>query len=281
MLTDWQNFETQTDYINSMVIKLFSFQFVNSYASLYYIAFGKIHFEGCTNGDCMYDLTIQLATIFITNFFLNLLELGMPFVKSKYRMWRYRKAPMSPEQYQFNFESYDEPLDDYMEIVIGYGYVVLFGIAFPFTPLMALVLCIIELRVDAWKLCNLTRRPYPTRDCSIGIWLSVTQIMAVAGVITNVGVLIFTSDVFDFKDAGQKWTVFFIIEHALIVFKISLSSLIPDTPKVAIDGIKWGNRIASEKINGKLTDINLEREQKGLTFLSAQETTLTLDNVLA
>ena len=76
---------------------------------------------------------------------------------------------LTPEQFQLNFDSYDEPLDDYMEIVIGYGYLVLFGLAFPFTPLIALILCVVELRVDAWKLCNLTRRPFPARDSSIGI----------------------------------------------------------------------------------------------------------------
>ena len=190
--------------MDSLVIKLFSFQFINSYASLYYIAFGKKHFEGCTDGDCLYDLTLQLASIYITNFFLNLIELGIPFIKSRLRLRKIKNAELTPEQYQMVFDEYDEPLDDYMEIVIGYGYLVLFGFAFPFTPLMALILCIIELRVDAWKLCYLTRRPFPAKEASIGIWINITQIVAIIGVITNCGVLLFTSDVFDFKNPTRQ-----------------------------------------------------------------------------
>ena len=41
VLTNWENHRTQTAYDDSLVIKLFSFQFVNNYASLIYIAFFK------------------------------------------------------------------------------------------------------------------------------------------------------------------------------------------------------------------------------------------------
>lgn len=263
-MNDWENYETQTEYINSLISKLFSFQFINSYASLYYIAFIKTHFEGCTDGDCLYDLTIQLSSIYLTNFFLNIVELGLPFVRLKYKMNKYKDTILSPEEYQLNFDIYDEPLEDYMEIVISYGYLVLFGVAFPFTPLISLFLCIVELRVDAWKLCNLTRRSFPAVDGSIGIWLNIIQIMATFGVITNVAVLIFTSDVLNLGSSEREWTAFFIIEHALLIFKYSLSSLIPDRPAYVEDGITWCTRISEEKIYNKLSDVNLEKSLKGL-----------------
>lgn len=38
-----ENHRTQTSYDDGLIVKLFAFQFVNSYASLYYIAF----FRGC------------------------------------------------------------------------------------------------------------------------------------------------------------------------------------------------------------------------------------------
>ena len=34
-----ENHQTQTDYDNALILKQFAFQFVNSYTSLYYIAF--------------------------------------------------------------------------------------------------------------------------------------------------------------------------------------------------------------------------------------------------
>lgn len=46
-LTDWENHEVDTSYNSSLASKLFLFQFVNSYNSLFYIAFLKNYTEGC------------------------------------------------------------------------------------------------------------------------------------------------------------------------------------------------------------------------------------------
>jgi hypothetical protein len=50
-LNDWENYETDEEYENSLCSKLFMFQFVNSYNSLFYIAFFKYRVEGCENDD--------------------------------------------------------------------------------------------------------------------------------------------------------------------------------------------------------------------------------------
>lgn len=88
MLTDWENHETDTTFNDALATKLFLFQFVNSYNSLFYIAFLKGSLEGCADNDCMSELEIQLSTIFITNILMNLCELGTPFVFYKLRMWQ-------------------------------------------------------------------------------------------------------------------------------------------------------------------------------------------------
>uniref|UniRef100_A0A1I8HHK0 Anoctamin n=1 Tax=Macrostomum lignano TaxID=282301 RepID=A0A1I8HHK0_9PLAT len=38
-LTNWENHRTQSDYDNALILKLFAFEFANSYSSLFYIAF--------------------------------------------------------------------------------------------------------------------------------------------------------------------------------------------------------------------------------------------------
>ena len=90
-LNDWENHETESSYTDALVVKLFLFQFVNSYNSLIYIAFFKKRAEGCDDDDCMGELTIQLSTIFVTNFFLNFLELGMPWFMNKFKAWREKR----------------------------------------------------------------------------------------------------------------------------------------------------------------------------------------------
>ena len=77
-LTDWENYRTQTQYDDSYIIKLFGFQFVNSYASLYYIAFfrdiyypnglfnmGPGYQDQCSNNNCMALLSIQVFTVLL------------------------------------------------------------------------------------------------------------------------------------------------------------------------------------------------------------------------
>lgn len=37
--TKWENYRTKTEYDDALIIKLFLFEFVNSYGSLFYMAF--------------------------------------------------------------------------------------------------------------------------------------------------------------------------------------------------------------------------------------------------
>lgn len=66
-LNDRENHRTDTEYEDALISKTFMFQFVNSYASLFYIAFIKQYVEsaGCL-GTCMAELQTNLGTIFIT-----------------------------------------------------------------------------------------------------------------------------------------------------------------------------------------------------------------------
>jgi anoctamin-10/anoctamin-7 len=40
-LNNWENYETNSAYFDALSIKLYLFQFVNSYAGLFYIAYAK------------------------------------------------------------------------------------------------------------------------------------------------------------------------------------------------------------------------------------------------
>ncbi|XP_070552213.1 anoctamin-7-like [Ptychodera flava] len=77
-LTDWENHRTQTSYDDALIIKIFAFQFVNSYVSLYYIAFfreqttdggildlGDEYEDTCTDGNCMSMLSFQVLVLML------------------------------------------------------------------------------------------------------------------------------------------------------------------------------------------------------------------------
>jgi hypothetical protein len=67
-LTNFENHRTDTEYEDALIAKTFVFQFVNSYASLFYIAFVKpfiVTLDPCLES-CMSELQTSLGTIFIT-----------------------------------------------------------------------------------------------------------------------------------------------------------------------------------------------------------------------
>lgn len=65
------------------------------------------------------------------------------------------------------------------------------------TPLLCIIVMIVELRVDAWKLSHVCRRPYPNSGKSIGNWLGIIQALSFIGVLTNTAILVFTAETFD------------------------------------------------------------------------------------
>lgn len=69
-----------------MITKIFWFQFVNSYASFFYLAFIAESLGDCPEDGCMKGLTINLAIIFGTRLIVgNIMELGIPYVSYWYK----------------------------------------------------------------------------------------------------------------------------------------------------------------------------------------------------
>ena len=97
-LTNWENPRTETDYQDSFTYKMFLFQFVNTYSSIFYIAFFKLNLvigtpgnyrrfggkdgfrlDGCGAAGCMIDLCIQLAIIMVGQQIIgNVTEVAIP-----------------------------------------------------------------------------------------------------------------------------------------------------------------------------------------------------------
>ena len=57
------------------MFKLFVVQFLNSYATLYYVAFMKRDLEGCKNDHCVEDLSYRLILLLVTRIMLVLISI--------------------------------------------------------------------------------------------------------------------------------------------------------------------------------------------------------------
>ncbi|XP_034625848.1 anoctamin-6 isoform X1 [Trachemys scripta elegans] len=216
MITDFELPRTQTDYENSLTMKMFLFQFVNYYSSCFYIAFfkgkfvgfpgdpvywlGKYRNEECDPGGCLLELTTQLTIIMggkaIWN---NIQEVLLPWVKNL--IGRCCSAARSEKTIPRWEQDYHlQPVGklglfyEYLEMVIQFGFVTLFVASFPLAPLLALVNNLLEIRVDAWKITTQFRRMVPQKAQDIGAWQPIMQGIAILAVVTNAMIIAFTSD---------------------------------------------------------------------------------------
>ena len=92
------------------------------------------------------------------------------------------------DYYLSNFERL-ALLDEYLEMVIQYGFVTLFVSAFPLAPVFALLNNIIEIRLDAYKFVTAYKRPLAQRAQDIGAWASILQAITYISIVTNVSVI--------------------------------------------------------------------------------------------
>ena len=120
-------------------------------------------------------------------------------------------------------------------MVVQYGFVTLFVVAFPLTPVLALANNVLELHVDAIKLCFGFRRPFPYAGQNIGQWELFMNMISSISVVTNIAIIIFTTDLFETWPEWQKWALFVVAEHALLLVKIGVQMTVEDCPQWVLD----------------------------------------------
>lgn len=219
-LTNIEYRRTQTEYDESLSLKIYLFQFVNYYSSIFYIAFLKGKFVGypakynrifgwrqeeCSPGGCLMELCIQLVIIMIGKQALNAcLEMLIPSILKTMNTIRHKVKPndddieddastlISCNQWTNDFKllswSKRGLFDEYLEMIIQYGFVTLFVVAFPLAPIFALLNNLLEMRLDAKKFLKYYRRPIPMRAKDIGIWYHIMLIIGRISVVSSVSI---------------------------------------------------------------------------------------------
>lgn len=159
-LNNHENHRTDTEYEDNLIAKVFIFQFVNSYAALFYVAFVRpfiSNIDPCLNDNCMKELQTTLGTIFITRLITGIaLGTSLPVIFQTLRE-RENFAGIEPERLQdvseiersFMKEPYDVFLGtfaDYSDMAIQFGFTTMFISAFPLAASMSLINNYIMLR---------------------------------------------------------------------------------------------------------------------------------------
>jgi hypothetical protein len=137
---------------------------------------------------------------------------------------------------QAKLKEYNETrtFEDYAEMLIQYGFVTLFVVAFPLTPLLAFINNLAEVHIDAMKLTRRVggyRRPFPRHAENIGTWATIMTITTQISVFTNCVLVIFVADLeFLPEENFGRFLLFLAAEHGLIAIKLTFDYLVPNTP---------------------------------------------------
>lgn len=296
-LTDIENHRTQSDYESSLILKTYGFQFVNSFNTLFYIAFVKTHYEGCfpdsqdtksleIGASCLNELHMQLVSLFLVNFFKNIVEIGQPLVShylkkrklgedSETRKRRLMSSGITDLDNlrddidnQLSLPAYmardvDGTMDDYMELAVLFGYIILFAVAFPLATSVAWFSLLLEIKVDKLKIVSLVRRPQPMGAKSIGIWWSIFQTTCIISIFTNCAVLCFTAQTFKDWDFAQThiYVAFGLSVVFLLVFRSWVRTVIPDIPE-KFELIIKRHQLISEKCLKGYQDDNTKLQEE-------------------
>jgi len=241
-LTDYENHRTDTEYEDSLIGKTFAFTFINSFSMLFYTAFVKPYIntiDPCVNS-CMSELSNSLGTIFLTRLATgSLLKVLMPQINKYMRKRNESKGftsdnPFTEVELAFMQEEYHVTLgtfQDFADLTIQFGYATMFVAAYPLSTAVALVNNYVGMRVDAWRLCHLMRRPEPRSNEDIGTWYSILEIISTAAVITNSALVAFTAT----NAINQTWAtrvwIFIVMGSGILLIKKFIADYVPDVPR--------------------------------------------------
>jgi hypothetical protein len=261
-LTAWENYRSREEHENAIIVKRVFFEFIDCFAVLFYVAFYRLD---------MPQLRLELVSLYSVDQLRRLsCEVLLPYLYAKRRQISQKvkaakatvlkkksdrePAPVSDA----SMDDADEVLpeyegfDDYLELVMQFGYITLFAAAFPLAAGLSFVGNLVEIRSDCFKLFYIARRPAPRRVASIGPWLTVLRMFAFGAVVTNSLLFGFTShnqmryyfpSLFAASAAGEMLqgegrvvvALIFVLEHVVMLLAGFLYWYIPAVPhRVAV-----------------------------------------------
>ncbi|CAO2579570.1 Ano3, partial [Lemmus lemmus] len=163
--------------------------------------FERWRLEECHPSGCLIDLCLQMGVImFLKQIWNNFMELGYPLIQNWWSRHKIKRGIQDASIPQWENDWNLQPMnihglmEEYLEMVLQFGFTTIFVAAFPLAPLLALLNNIIEIRLDAYKFVTQWRRPLPARATDIGIWLGILEGIGILAVITNAFVIAITSD---------------------------------------------------------------------------------------
>ncbi|KAJ4958420.1 hypothetical protein NE237_025531 [Protea cynaroides] len=229
---------------DSLVYKVFGLYFMQSYIGLFYHAL--------LHRNIMTLRQVLIQRLIVSQVLQKLLENSIPYLKYSYRkytaVWKkkhecgsstgkIRLASRVEKEYlkpiysaSIGEEVEDGLFDDFLDLTLQFGMIMMFACAFPLAFSFAALNNIMEMRTDALKLLVMFRRPVPRPAATIGAWLNIFQFLIVMSICTNCGLLICLYDLEGKWRMDPGLAAILIMEHILLLIKFGFSRFVPEEP---------------------------------------------------
>lgn len=197
-LTVLKNPRTVQAYEATMSTTLFLLNVVNSYSFLFLLTFSRLK---CHDPECSHEVQIELGFTFtLLTTIEQAVEVLLPILarvlkrgsggglgssddRARLASWRQARMPAAAESFE-----------DYMELVVQFGFVLIFAPAFPLAATIAFLNNLIEIKSDSVKMLKLMRRPLYKHARGIGIFRTFFLAILIVAIVVNGAIIFFVSD---------------------------------------------------------------------------------------
>lgn len=237
-----ENHRKEYEALNALAIKYIVYDFINCYYSIFFIGiikkstiFGKksqkcIGFDG--KDSCTEEIGIQLYTILFIRFIFNFWEVGKPILSQSAKLVKLGQSmkildgsiqPHSIE-HQMICQGYSMTIGEYSEMIINFGFVILFGSIAPLVAVYVLLLAYMEKFFDCYKIFFLVRVQILNLCGGIEIFNDIMKVFIYIGLFTNAGFTIFADNNF----LPEESITTKVILYAVFVFVLFLGIVLTE-----------------------------------------------------
>ena len=260
--TDRENHKYQSTYDNSLILKRFVFEFFDCFFPLIYLGWWDLNFKVLrANVISVYmaDELRRVATESLLPYLMqnsNKLSRGLEKIQASLKRGNTLKkeAKTITEQKEIEAEKVKaviaeeleelerdehEIFDDYMEMIMTFGYITMFTSVFSFGATLIFLFIMIEARSDIFRMEMTCKRPIPEKSNTIGSWVHTIELFCILSVFSNLIVTCFASDQIDYllpwmaglkETSVESMTTIIGLEHLILGVVVVLRFLYKREP---------------------------------------------------
>eukprot|EP00747_Dinoflagellata_sp_TGD_P011520 gnl/TRDRNA2_/TRDRNA2_120830_c3_seq1.p1 gnl/TRDRNA2_/TRDRNA2_120830_c3~~gnl/TRDRNA2_/TRDRNA2_120830_c3_seq1.p1 ORF type:complete len:334 (+),score=53.78 gnl/TRDRNA2_/TRDRNA2_120830_c3_seq1:129-1004(+) len=200
--------------------------------------------------NCAQQLELSLGIFFISHIVSTIVFVAIPIILTYYSIHREKAkvessesdddaSPFSLLQLQAKCDEVAKYaylewggsfVEDFLELAIGFALLTCFGLVLPVMAFFAFISILVEFRLIAYRMVNVTCRPLPEATTGIGQWQHVFEAIGLFAMLTNVGYAVFVMYPMRHWGRMSEFAAFIALEHVALIVHIALKATVAGEP---------------------------------------------------